>query len=540
MLLKKSIVILAALALSMNMLAEESQEQKTKGCHPYKVPENELTAEETGHWSIIPRLGFNAFDGDFNSEMKHNVAIPNAGIGVEYNFTPVWNIGLEYMYDMYTVTGDRSLPLQNADTLLCGDMHKAQVYLSMDLINLFFPKARKKIFSLFAQVGGGAGWYQSRKYYMDDTERNPTHDRGHTATYINADGVNGPDRMDGYKCLPFVNAGITAEFNLNRTLALGIRADYSYFTKDYIDGRGFSGEASHASKNNDGIFDITLGLRIKVDAMHKNHVRNFAPYREIEDLAKRSAGKDTVIIHHDTVIIRESEKSAERHTRELSQQTSSMYGHMFYLYFDNAKSELTEQGLTIVQQLADYMANDTSIYLDIVGVCDNTGSEDLNNKLAVARAKRVVDELQAEYDIPNDHCLTLGRGKVVGRRSRAAYGPNRRVEVRIISREDYLRLKELREEPAVETGDKQGEPGTQLEAGVNQKESVNVVSLTSLARKHFGNPNCWVYIYEANKSKIKDIDNIPKNTEVVLPRLSDKQRLITAQEALEYYNKIKE
>jgi outer membrane protein OmpA-like peptidoglycan-associated protein len=526
MLLKKSIVILAALVLSMNVLAEEQKEEKVKGCHPYKVPDNELTAEKTGHWSIIPRLGFNAFDGDFNSEMKHNVAIPNAGIGFEYNFTPVWNIGLEYMYDMYTVTGDNSQPLQHADTLLCGDMHKAQVYLSMDLINLFFPKARKKIFSLFAQVGGGAGWYQSRKYYMDDEERNPTHQRGHTATYINADGVNGPDRMDGYKCLPFVNAGLTAEFNLNRTLALGIRADYSYYTKDYIDGRGFSGEASHASKNNDGIFDITLGLRIKVDAMYKNHVRNYAPYREIEDLAKRSAGKDTVIIHHDTVIIRESEKSAERHTKETAQ--SSMLGRTFYLYFDNAKSELTEQGLTIVQQLADYMANDTSIYLDVVGVCDNTGPEELNNKLAEARAKRVVNELQEEYNIPNDHCLTLGRGKVVGRRSKAAYGPNRRVEVRIISREDYLRLKELRQETA------------KVDAGVNHRESVNEVSLTSLARRHYGNPNCWVYIYEANKSKIQDINNMPKNLEVTLPILSDKQRLITAEEAQEYYNKIKQ
>ena len=526
MLLKKSIVILAALALSMNLLADEQKEQKPKGCHPWKVPENELTAEKTGHWSIIPRLGFNAFDGDFNSEMKHNVAIPNAGIGVEYNFTPVWNVGLEYMYDMYTVTGDLSLPLQNADTLLCGDMHKAQVYLSMDLINLFFPKARKKIFSLFAQVGGGAGWYQSRKYYKDDEEIDITHQRGHTATYINADGVNGPDRMNGYKCLPFVNAGLTAEFNLNRTLALGIRADYSYFTKDYIDGRGFSGEASHASKNNDGIFDITLGLRIKVDAMYRNHVRNFAPYREIEDLAKRNAKKDTVlIITHDTVIMKDREKSMERHSKE---SQSSMYGRTFYLYFDNAKSELTEQGLTIVQQLADYMANDTSIYLDIVGVCDNTGSEDLNNKLAEARAKRVVTELREEYEVPEDHCLTMGRGKVVGRHSKSAYGPNRRVEVRIISREDYLRLKELRQEKV------------KVDAGVNHRESVNEISLSSLARKHYGNPNCWVFIYEANKSKIKDIDNIPKNLEVSLPRLSDKQRLITPQEALEYYNKIKE
>ena len=139
-----------------------------------------------------------------------------------------------------------------------------------------------------------------------------------------------------------------------------------------------------------------------------------------------------------------------------------------------------------------------------------------------------MNELQEEYNIPNDRCLTLGRGKVVGRRSKAAYGPNRRVEVRIISREDYLRLKELRQETA------------RVDAGVNHRESVNEVSLTSLARRHYGNPHCWVYIYEANKSKIQDINNMPKNLEVTLPILSDKQRLITAEEAQEYYNKIKQ
>ena len=132
--------------------SQNAENDSIKGVHPYKVEENEKGIKpEIAHWSIIPHIGFSAFDGDFTSEMKHNVAIPTLGLVVEYNFTPVWNVGVEYMYDMYTVTGktDNELKEYNADTLLTGHMHKAGAYVSFDIINLFFPRVKKKIFSMF-------------------------------------------------------------------------------------------------------------------------------------------------------------------------------------------------------------------------------------------------------------------------------------------------------------------------------------------------------------------------------------------------------
>ena len=116
--------------LSLPMWAQESEE--AKGAHPYKVEENENIPPEFAHWSIIPHIGFSSFDGDFTSEAKHSVAVPAAGLALEYNFTPVWSLGIEYMYDMYTVTGATG----HADTLLTGHMHKAGGYLSMDLIRV--------------------------------------------------------------------------------------------------------------------------------------------------------------------------------------------------------------------------------------------------------------------------------------------------------------------------------------------------------------------------------------------------------------------
>ena len=203
--MKKSILFISFLCFSVAMFAQEVQEeqplepqqeqqqqeqqlepqpesqpelqsqqpQEVKGVHPYKVEENQVVSEEYAHWSLIPHAGFNAFDGDFTSEMKHNVAVPAAGVALEYNFTPVWSIGIEYMYDMYTITGnpnqvDAGGNKLNADTLLHGHMHKAGGYLAMDFVNLIFPRAEKKIVSIIPYVGGGAAWYRRACYYKDD------------------------------------------------------------------------------------------------------------------------------------------------------------------------------------------------------------------------------------------------------------------------------------------------------------------------------------------------------------------------------------
>ena len=104
------------------------------------------------------------------------------------------------------------------------------------------------------------------------------------------------------------------DFNLNRTLALGIRADYTYFTRDYVDGRGYhkQSSSSYASKNNDGIFDVTLNLRVKFEAVKKTHVRNISSFETWEKKMAMRPSHDTVIIRHDSIIIRETYEQYEK------------------------------------------------------------------------------------------------------------------------------------------------------------------------------------------------------------------------------------
>ena len=571
--MRKSLFIAALLCLSGLVMAQEEGEQKVKGAHPYIVSENEETAQEYAHWSLIPHFGFNAFDGDFASEMKHNVAVPSAGLALEYSFTPVWSLGVEYMYSMYAVTGLQVPSMNNADTLLFGHMHKAGGYISMDLMNLFFPKAKRKIFTLVPYLGGGAAWYKRSAYHRDDkywgpdhngnmTLFNPTHGRGQTAGYVNADGKVGPDYDTKYNVVGYVQAGLNLEFNLNRTMALGVRANYTYFTRDYVDGRGYyKGEESSASKNNDGMFDVTLNMRFKLMAVSKTHVRNISSYEAWAKPAEPQCVHDTVIIRHDSIIIRET--TIEHEQKDIQR--------VYYVYFDNNKSSLDEKSLITVQQVAEVMAEDTSLYAVVTGFCDNTGSSKLNYALGDKRAENVVSELREEHAVDTAHLYAMGMGKLVGRRSQAAYGPNRRASIRLVDKATFDRMKSDLDDKRAHRIDEEAlkaeaaaRAKAEAEAAKNAQqepvktiplsesarpEKVNVykqrageevvadktTTLSRLARQYYNNTYCWVYIYIANKDKISNPNDLTPGTTLMIPELTQEEMQITKDASLAVY-----
>ena len=543
--MKKSIVIALLSCLPVFLLAQESQE--VKGAHPYKTEENKEVAQEFAHWSITPHVGFNYFDGDFNSEMKHAVSIPNAGLSLEYAFTPVWALGVDYMFDTYTVTGKPGF--DNADTLLNGYMHKVGLYLSMDLMNLFYPRAERKIFSLQGLIGGGHAWYKNNIMYTDET-------RYHTASHA-------PKTMDEYGGSLYLQAGVNAEFNLSRTVALGVRATYNYFINDYFDGRGYTTEHALASKNNDGVVDVTLNLRFKLEAVSKTHVRNISSFETFEK-DEPILIHDTLIIQRDTTIIREVVKQAKP-----VKQPSQIY----YVYFDSNKDEVRNDGLVTIQQVADRLTDDPSLYAVVTGYCDNTGSDKLNYALGDRRAANVMDELCAEHGVENSKVYSTGVGRVVGKRSKAAYGPNRRVAIRLVDEATFNRMKAQLEQKRAERGAEQAEVKELEEPAAEQQnnapevendndihtiplaesarqEKVNEyaqrthetvkaekdITLSKLARKYYDNTYCWVYIYIANKDRIKNANNVPEGLGLIIPELTAEEMQITKTGSLELYN----
>ncbi|MCR5050324.1 MAG: OmpA family protein [Paludibacteraceae bacterium] len=560
--MKQGITALLLLCLTMNVMAQQG---RVKGAHPYKLSENKRVATKLSRVSLTPHFGFNYLDGDFHNEMKSQLGWPCAAFDIEYSFSPVWGLGVNYTFDRYGVTGNPEAG-NHADTLLNGYLHKAGGFVSMDFMGLFYPAARRRIFSAEFIAGAGFAWYKRLLYYPDNT-------RQHTSLLP----PSGPDEK--YNSQMFLQAGFNFEFNLNRTLALGVRGTYTYFVNDYIDGRGFEGPVAIASKNNDGLVDVTLNMRFKLAAVSKTHVRNMnvRQYDKLKDGGDgngdgKAAVHDTIIIRRDSIIVREvvdPSASSSTNTSSSSERWRET-NQYYYVYFETGKADLVDNGLATIQQVADRMEEDTALYAVVVGYCDNTGTNSLNYTLGDSRADNVIDELRAEHGIDGSRIYSTGLGKLIGRRSTASYSPNRRASIRLVDRATFERMKkDLDEKKTHRDGTKyvitenetiyQSQPSERIH-NVNivntvplnesarpervnpfaNRNSITVevedqTTLAKLARQYYNNTHCWVYLYIANMEQLPNPNALEPGMELIVPELTADEMRITKDQCLDKY-----
>lgn len=486
-----------------------------KGAHPWKLSENENgVAPKFAHWTIALDGGFNSFDGDFGSEMKHPVWVPGAGLALEYSFTPVWTIGIGGYYDWYKVTGLGND--QHAAILLDGMMIRAQGYLAFDLMSACYPRAKRKIFGLDLIVGGGAGWFKNDTYYTDET-------RQHTADFE-------PQKDEKFHSpYPFVIAGANFYFNLGRVTSLGIKGTYSYFVKDLIDGRGSS---TPASKNNDGIFDVSLNLRFKLACRKKTHVKNISSYAAFEKMNETERQKDTLVFSHvDTLYMIQEGGTATAAVQTFREDD------YYFIYFEHNKNSLDDNSLIAIQQLATRMKRDQSLCAEIVGYADNTGTDDHNENLGVARAQNIRDELVEEHHIDPSRITYSSGGTIKGGRSAGAYTPNRRADVRLMPCSEFAEVKQANDDREAMAAEARAKAMDERENGVIT--APEGMTLSAIARKYYGNTYCWVFIYDANKTTLKSPNYIPAGTKLVIPDLTDEQLHISKRNAEIFLEKIK-
>lgn len=460
-LLLLSFVPSVMISAQSEVASTKNDSAQVKGIHPYNVAENErnVVSQEEGNWSLFLHGGFNVFDGDFASEKKHGVMAPSVGLGVDYKFNNTWGIGLDYTFRHVGVTGDTKAA-DNAEKLLRGYQHQAMAYLNFDIYNIFFPKASTKLFALNVIGGGGAMFWRNNVQYptgqwtkLYDVQKQPIlnsegeavkvweaeYNKYHTA---NRD----PEKMDKYKVVGALAAGLSFDFNLSRDIALGLRAMYTYFVSDAIDGRLLS-------NNNDGVFDTELLLRWKIQAQKKSHVNNYVNKdmlaKFVPEVDQRM--KDTVVVYHrDTVMIYRApstssvaagDTTTNIYNTTIISNPESEKSNYYYVYFDMDHYNLSDNALVVIQQVADRMKEDPSLRAVIIGYCDNVGSVAYNKRLGQNRSQNVLEELLYEHGIADDHMFAIGKGIVVGKRSSSQYAPNRRVEIRLVNETFYSNLR---------------------------------------------------------------------------------------------------
>lgn len=285
------------------------------GVHPYKDTYN--MAWETTGFSLTLHGGVNVFNGDYPTERFTNFGYPSVGLNVEYNFSPMWGIGLGYGFAMpqvkttkaesfRDVDGVTSLPLEKGAVVHKAMMHKGQVYLTFDLINAWFPRAWTDIFGLNVFAGIGATLYKNSVSFHDTGELNADGKVSDSGKYVkDGDDAHAHGKFES---VGFVPLGASAEFNVSRQIAIGARFQYNMFLNDYVDNRYMD----KANKRNDGMYDAEILLRWKIAAKKKNHVMNVSSYDVLEEKyyqshPRRRRGNhavDTVLFYHrDTIVV---------------------------------------------------------------------------------------------------------------------------------------------------------------------------------------------------------------------------------------------
>lgn len=482
----------------------QAQRKAAEGIRPSGYTAN--AAPLTSHWSLYLDAGGNWFDADYGVKFVHALYAPSVGAGVTYYFNPTWGLGLGYTYSNHRITNKEHLYTHfSEDTdLFRAQMHRVQLFSTFDVVNAWLPGNTNKIVALNILAGGGTGFY-NRSQYMD------------------LDGLLQEDNK--YHICPMIMAGADLQFNVSRSISLGLKVTYTYFSKDDLEGR-------IKGTNNDGIVDLGLSLRYKINAVKTSHVCNVTNEDKFIERNEKAKQKDApakvdtlVLMQKDTVVI----------TNTVTEVQEVAADNNYYIYFAPNQSTLKDPDLAVIQQVASRLQRTPDTYIEIVGYCDNTGSEKYNLQLGHARAYNVMNEFLEEYGIAPERMVAYSGGIISGKRSKAAYGPNRRVEIRLLNAEQFEAAKQqyrqtLQQNPAPESAAPITERiSRQLPAGS---------TLMLLAREEYGNANCWVYIYEANRRVIADPDHVQAGQTLIIPALTDEQKTISESRAAALYTRL--
>lgn len=318
----KSLLLTIALCGAVGVVTAQDKaaaDTTEMGVHPYKETKN--MAWSTTAFSMIFHGGVNIFDADYPTDQGRftNFGYPSAGLNLEYNFSPMWGIGIGYGFAMPLVkyNGNESGAFRNFDgTSLSvpkgeimhrGQIHKGQIYLTFDLINAWFPRAWKDIVALNVFAGLGGAMYKNEVSFNDFQSQNPDGTHSDPGKYVK-DSVNDKTHTK-WQTVAYIPLGASLEFNVSRQVAIGARVQYNMFLNDYVDNR----YQDKANKSNDGLLDMELMLRWKIAAKKKNHMMNVSSYDVLEEKyydshphrrKRRPHAVDTLVIYHrDTVVV---------------------------------------------------------------------------------------------------------------------------------------------------------------------------------------------------------------------------------------------
>jgi len=178
------------------------------------------------------------------------------------------------------------------------------------------------------------------------------------------------------------------------------------------------------------------------------------------------------------------------------------------IYFDLDKAIPILEPADILERIAALLRQHPDQKIHVNGHACKLGKPDYNKRLALRRANAVADQLRA-LGVKDNQMLIASLGDDVPYRYTGEHqlSKDRRVElVPCHATTEVVR------------------PGSRL---------------AQIARRHYGQTEFWVFIYEANMDKIEDPSNLPVGIELEIPDLSKRLSKMNETQALEEAQRVK-
>jgi len=372
---------------------------------------------ETSHWSFGVRGGGTYFRVSPNAgDYVENMSWGLGGV-LEYTINPLWGFGLSV--DFLNFNRGDDMPGRTID---------AGLFSSVNLLNLLSPnRTGWRRGGIYANVGGGVAFYNSEVVSRD----------------LNVDGTG-----------VFGMIGLGVEVPLGNTFALFGEGQYRSYTMvhDRLGG--------DPSFKNDA-FLATLGLRMKINANRKDHVRNTRPVTPQEDIAmlmnelqRLQEQADRTALDVESLLnsmnndIRQQERinrdlrndieSLRRTVRDLDSKkannaaNTAMTNNIEFRF--GSTTELTESSLTVLDQIAAELKADSNwTKLMLVGHTDNVGPIAVNKRISLERAETIKAHL-VQRGVDTSKIETIGLGPeqpIASNDTREGRQQNRRVEFQL-------------------------------------------------------------------------------------------------------------
>jgi len=407
-------------------------------------------SQNFSHWSLTLETGTNVFDGDlhpnYDGILQNAIKKPSFGGTLEYNFNPAFGMGLAYYY--------RPVQAKDNNASFTSVLQQFYPYFALNLLHLNSNSIHTK-WGIWGTVGLGYTQYNSNLIIQTGTS---------TIKSSNPEG--------GAITIP---VGILLEYNFSHSLALDAKLQYCSHNADNLEGGTAGSQYNFEGVSNDFLITSTIGLRWKLVAKRKQHVRNinwdtFRPdeslsltkdlKEEMTDLQKR-VGKveDRVNVMEPLLASMkmlfdkegpDTDEDGVPDQRDMDNNTLtntpvdfwgrtlgstvvirnqapiSQYVEVQTVYFQPDQLQLQNDGLATIRLVAERMLSEPDLMLETRGYCDYTGTVNHNQKLSLLRAERVKKELVEVYGISADRIVTNGKGRILN--PGKSYSVNRRVE----------------------------------------------------------------------------------------------------------------